>query len=133
MAIQHIRRPYRLDDDDYGEFCTILAEYLGDDRSLPNRPTQLVAQQSAQGTAFNTILDAYNSAKNTRDVASQNVTNAMKAMVEKLRWMQIILPTLTPGNEEILVQFGLDAPIPTSYAEVKNYADAVDVHWQTVR
>ena len=133
MAIQHVREPSKLSNDDYGEFCNVVKTFLADDASQPNRPTHMVPQQATLGNDFNIKLDAYNNARNGQDVATQNVENSIRALREKLRWMQIVLPTLTPGNDEILKGFGFDKPIPSVYAEMKNYADAVQKQWDIVK
>jgi len=54
MSFQHARKPDLLSDSDYGEFTLAVEEFLSDDRSLPNRPTHLVAGQIAAGLAFRT-------------------------------------------------------------------------------
>ena len=133
MGLQHVRDPSRLDNSDYGEFCDWVKEFLGDDRSLPHRPEHMVAEQITLADNYNVKLDAYKSARDGQAVAKQNMDNALKALRQKLRWMQIILPSLTPGNDEILKGFGLHRPVPDKVADVKNYADAVWTHWQTVR
>ena len=133
MGLQHVRDPSRLDNSDYGEFCDWIAEFLGDDRSLPHRPEHMVAEQITLADNYNVKLDAYKSARDGQAVAKQNMDNALKALRQKLRWMQIILPSLTPGNDEILKGFGLHRPVPDKVADVKNYADAAWTHWQTVR
>jgi len=133
MGLQHVRDPSRLDNSDYGEFCDWVKEFLGDDRSLPHRPEHMVAEQITLANNYNVKLDAYKSARDGQAVAKQNMDNALKALRQKLRWMQIILPTLTPGNDEILKGFGLHKPVPEKVADVKNYADAAWTHWQTVR
>ena len=131
MAFLHSRTPEWLPDSDYGEFTLSTEEFLGDDRSLPNRPTQWVADQAVAGLAFRNALDAMNFALATRKGASDTIENTIKAMKQKLSWMRNILPTLIePG---IMKLFGFDEKIPTLYAEIKDYADTADAYWQTVK
>jgi hypothetical protein len=131
MAFLHSRTPEWLPDSDYGEFTLSTEEFLGDDRSLPNRPTQWVAGQIAAGLAFRNALDAMNFALATRKGASDTIENTIKAMKQKLSWMRNILPTLIePG---VMKLFGFDEKIPTLYAEIKDYADVADAYWQTVK
>jgi hypothetical protein len=131
MAFLHSRTPEWLPDSDYGEFTLSTEEFLGDDRSLPNRPTQWVADQAVAGLAFRNALDAMNFALATRKGASDTIENTIKAMKQKLSWMRNILPTLIePG---VMKLFGFDEKIPTLYAEIKDYADTADAYWQTVK
>jgi len=131
MSLQHARKPSLLSDSDYGEQTDIIEKFLADDRSLPNRPTHLVAGQAAKGLAFRQALDAMNTALGYRKEASDTIKDTVAAMDELLRWMRNILPTLS--DESILLPFGLDTKIPDGYAELKDRADMVDAHWQTVK
>ena len=132
MGIQHIRNPYSLDDDHYGEFCDKMKEFLADDRSLPHRPEHMVADQITLADNYNSVLDAFHTAQNTANTATTDAENAIKVLTEKIRWMQIVLPTLTPGNDDILKPFGLDKSIPDAYAAIKNYADAIWAKWEEI-
>ncbi len=131
MALQHARKPSLLSDSDYGEQTNIIEQFLGDDRSLPNRPTHLVADQAATGLVFRETLDAMNSALAARKTATDIIKNTVASMDTLIRWMRNILPTLS--DESILLPFGLDRKIPDGYAELKDYADTIDAHWQTVK
>ena len=106
-------------------------EFLADDRSLPNRPTHLVADIASKGLLFRQKLDAMNAALATRKTASNLIESSVKSMDTLIRWAKNILPTLT--DESILLPFGLDRDIPRDYAAIKDYADTVDVYWQTVK
>ncbi len=128
------RRPYLLSDADFDTFNYVdMKKFLAGPNSLPNRPDHLVPQQAALADAFHLKLDEYKAACGVRDNATSAFAEAVKAIREKLRWMQMALPGLTPGSDEILVPFGLDHDVPADNDEMKNYADAVDAHWQTVR
>lgn len=129
--MQHVREPYNLGDSDYGEFSLDLEEFLGDDRSLPYRPAHLVADIASKGLAFRQKLDAMNTALATRKTASNTIKNCVGEIDRLVRWMRNILPTLS--DDSILLPFGLDRKVPDGYAELKDYADTVDAHWQTVK
>ena len=130
MSIQHARDPHLLTDHEYGEFTMSLEEFLGDDRSLPNRPAHLVADQIAKGLAYRDVLDAMDLSLATRKTSSDKMKFVVEDLRKKLRWMQVILPTLSDAS--ILLPFGLDRDVPVSYAAVKDMADTADAYWQTV-
>jgi len=129
--MQHVREPYNLGDSEYGEFSLDLEEFLGDDRSLPYRPAHLIADIASRGLAFRQKLDAMNTALATRKTASNTIKNCVVEIDRLVRWMRNILPTLS--DDSILLPFGLDRKVPDGYAELKDYADTVDAHWQTVK
>jgi hypothetical protein len=130
MSIQHVRYPLLLTDHEYGEFTQSLEEFLGDDRSLSNRPTHLVADQIAKGVAYRDILDAMDLALATRKTSSDKMKFVVDDLRKKLRWMQVILPTLS--DESILIPFGLNREVPVPYAALKDMADTADAYWQSV-
>ena len=128
------RRPYHLPDDDFDTFCYVDTKgFMAGVNSLPNRPTHLVASQSALADNFHAKLDVYNAAKTVRDNATSAFDEAATAIREKLRWMQLALPGLTPGSSAILVPFGLDVDVPADNDSMKNFADSVFAHWVAVR
>ena len=129
--MEHVREPYNLDDHKYGEWTLDLDEFFGDDRSGPHRPDHLVAEIAAKGLAFRTALDAMDTALANRKTASNLIKNTIEDMEKLLRWMRNVLPTLS--DESILLPFGLDRNIPTTYAAIKDYADTVNTHWQAVK
>ena len=131
MAFMHTRYPYSLNDHDYGEFTDELEQFLSDDRSEPNRPDQWVADQQATGSTYRTKLDEMNLALAEQKTTTSAIKIIVKRMDEKLRWMRNILPTL--GDESILLPFGMDKEVPKTYAEMKDYADTANSHWQTVK
>ena len=81
----HVREPYTLDDHKYGEWSLDFNEFLGDDRSLPHRPTHLVADIAAKGLAFRLALDAMNTALANRKTASDLIKNTVEDMEKLLR------------------------------------------------
>ena len=129
--MEHVRRPWLLDDHKYGEWTDDFDEFLADDRSGPNRPDHLVADIAAKGLAFRQALDAMDGALAARKTASDTIKKTVEDMEKLLRWARNILPTLS--DESILLPFGLDRDIPTTYAEIKNYADTANTHWQVVK
>jgi len=130
MAIQHSRDPEKIKDADYVEFTQVVEQFLEDDRSLPNRPEHLIAQQAATGAAYRTVYIAMINALGLRKQASDTIEKTVKLLKKKLNWMKTVLPTLT--DESILLPFGLDKSVPDAFAEVKAMADAADAYWQTV-
>ena len=132
MVIIGARDPLAMGDDNYGRLCLELKFFLADAISLPNRPTHLVASHLLNADAFVAAIDVMNNSQNEMRDATKDVENSVKLLDEKLRWMRNILPTLTPGDDSILIAFGLDKPVPRAYEEMKNYADAADAHWQAV-
>jgi len=130
MTIQHKREPYDYSDADYVGFTEDVEQFLGDDRSLPDRPDHLIAQQAATGAAYRATYVAMNAALGLRKQASDTIANTVKLLKKKLNWMKTVLPTLS--DESILLSFGLDKPVPVAYSEIKAMADAADVYWQTV-
>ncbi len=131
MPLVHDRKPQDLSDSEYGEFTIMLQQFLADDRSLPNRPEHLVSEQIAAGTEFRAKMDAMNLALANQKFATEELRKKVDELVDRLRWMRKILTTI--GGENILIEFGLDKPIPVAYSEIKDYADVVDAHWQLVR
>lgn len=130
MALQHTRKPSWMSDADYVSFTEDVEQFLADDRSLPDRPDHLIAQQAATGAAYRAVFTAMNAALGLRKAASETIKNTVKLLKKKLSWMKTVLPTLT--DESILLPFGLDKPVKEDYDEVKAMADAADVYWQTV-
>jgi len=132
MVINGARDPLAMGDDNYGRLCSELKFFLADSTSLPHRPTHLVASHLLKADAFIAAIDAMNNAQNLMREATKQLELVVKPLDAKLRWMRNILPTLTPGDDSILIAFGLDKPVPHAYEELKNYADAADAYWQTV-
>jgi hypothetical protein len=133
MAIK-TRHPYRLTDADFDTFNYVdMKIFLVGPNSLPHRPDHLVPQQAALADAFHLKLDEYLASCGVRSNATSAFGEASKTIREKLRWIKMALPSLTPGSDEILVPFGLDADIPADNDKMKNFADAVNAHWQSVR
>ena len=130
MTIQHKREPYGYSDSDYVDFTQDVEQFLTDDRSLPDRPDHLIAQQAATGAAYRATFVAMNAALGLRKQASDTIENTVKLLKKKLNWMKTVLPTLS--DESILLSFGLDKSVPVAYSEIKAMADAADVYWQTV-
>lgn len=131
MPLTHSRKPQDLSESEYGEFTSVLQQFLSDDRSLPNRPEHLVNEQLSAGTQYRAKLDAMNLALVNQKFASEAMLKNVDDIIDKLRWMRKILTTI--GGENILIEFGLDKQIPTAYSEIKDYADVVSMHWQIVR
>ena len=131
MSIQHARVPHNIGDSNYGEWTLEIEQFLSDDRSMPHRPAQWVAEQAAKGLVFRIALDGMNSALATRKSASDTIKSTVKSLKQKLSWMRQILPTLKDAS--ILLPFGLDRDIPDKYAEVKDYGDTANTYWLTVR
>jgi|GEM_PF-2502205 len=129
--MQHSRKPWLLADSEFGEFTLAMDEFFLDDRSMPNRPDHLVADIASKGLLFRQKLDEMNAALATRKTASNLIESSVKSMDGLIRWAKNILPTL--ADESILLPFGLDRDIPRDYAAIKDYADTVDVYWQTVK
>jgi len=128
------RRPYLLGDDDFDTFNYVdMKAFLASENSLPNRPEHLVAMQANLADAFHVKLDEYRYARNAQKIATTAFGEAAKTVREKLRWMKMALPGLTPGSAEILVPFGLDSDVSADNDKMKNFADVVFAHWQTVR
>lgn len=130
MAIQHSRDPEKITDADYVGFTLDVEQFLADDRSLPDRPDHLIAQQAAAGAAYRAVFAAMNAALGLRKQASDTIEKTVKLLKKKLNWMKTVLPTLS--DESILLPFGLDKPVQDSYGEVKAMADSADAYWQTV-
>ncbi len=133
MAVRHTREPDRFSDSQYGAFAVSVTTFLESDYSLPHRPDHLVASQKTLQVDFNVKYDLYNASDKERDEANKAYLAVIKALIKLINWAKSALPSLTPGSEEILLPFGLDEPTPRVYSEIKNYADRVDAHWQTVR
>ena len=88
-----------LTDADFDTFCYVnMKAFLAEPNSLPNRPDHLVAQQATLADAFHAKIDEYRNACGIRDNATSAFGEAAKAIREKLRWMQMALPGLTPGS-----------------------------------
>jgi hypothetical protein len=133
MVGEGIRNPRLISDSEYGEFCKVLKHFLSDDASLPHRPEYLVAEQAAFTAEFNTAVDVMNFARNEMVGASLHLKNTITKLDKKVRWMRNIIPTLVSNKRQILISFGLDVKVPRAYEELKNYADAANGHWQTVK
>ncbi|MGC9315131.1 MAG: hypothetical protein ACP5G4_05805 [bacterium] len=128
------RRPYLLSDDDLDTFSwDDMKAFLAGPNSLPNRPDHLVTPHEEAADDFHAKLDEYRASRDVQSNATSAFAEAVKAIREKLRWMQMALPGLTPGSDEILVPFGLDEAVPADNDSMKNYADAIYAHWLTVR
>ncbi len=110
-----------------------MKSFLADPVSAPHRPDHLVADFNTKADEFHDKLDEYYAQRDVRRESTKAFLKASTAIREKLRWMQMALPTLTPGDDEILEPFGLHIDVPSDNDEMKNYADAVNAHWQTVR
>jgi len=107
--------------------------FLADDISAEGRPEHMVAQQIALADAYIAVHDAVNAAKNKQLDASDKAEKALISIQEKLVWFKTTLPTLTPGDDSILIQFGLQKPLPDKKAEIRDLGDAVNERWQEVR
>jgi len=132
MVINGARAPLAMPDDNYGRLCLELKFFMAAATSLPNRPEHLAADQQAKADAFVAAMDVMENAQNVMRQCTKQLADRVKALSDKLRWMRNVLPSLTPGDDSILIPFGLDAKVPHAYEELKNYADAADAYWQTV-
>lgn len=133
MLVPHTRKPSKMSPANYAIFAKQVKNYMADDSSAEGRPDHLVAQQATLADAYIAIHDAVNAAKNDQLDASEKASDLLNDIKEKLRWFQITLPTLTPGDDSILTQFGLQKPIPTKKAEIRDMGDSVNEQWQEVR
>ncbi len=130
MPYQHTREPYNIGDDNYGEYCDKLKDFLAEDNSMPRRPTHMVAEQIARADAFIAALDEFH----TAETLSQNATSVVKAAVDgikaKLLWFKYILPTVIIGPDTLVEEFGLSGDLPEEYAKIKNKGDEVWAIWE---
>jgi hypothetical protein len=117
----------------YAIFVKQVKNFMADDSSADGRPDHMVAQQATLADAYIAIHDAVNSAKNDQIDASKKASDVLDEIEEKLRWFQLTLPTLTPGDDSILYQFGLQKSIPVKKAEIRDMGDSVNEQWQEVR
>jgi len=85
MPYQHTREPYNLDDGDYGGYCVKMKDFLAGENSMPNRPTQFVAEQIVRADAFIALLVEFNTAETCLGNATGVVQAAVDGVKAKLR------------------------------------------------
>jgi len=129
MAVQHTRDATSLTDALLDAFLIELKAFLVHDNSLPHRPTHLVASQASTADAFHAKLDEYYAARTKRNNATTAFGDAVTAIREKLRWMQMALPGMTPGSDVHYKKFGFDKPVPISF---KYNPGLKQLSWDTV-
>ena len=129
MPFQHTREPYNLDDGQYGEFADKVKDFLAGENSMPDRPTQFVAEQIIRADAFIALLIEFNAAETNLSNATAVVQAAADGIKAKLRWFKYILPTMIIGADTLVVEFGLDGEMPEDFTKLKNLGDEVWAHW----
>ena len=55
MPYQHTKNPYDLGDDNYGEYCGKLKDFLEEENSMPRRPTYYIKLN----TKFALLIDHF--------------------------------------------------------------------------
>jgi len=130
MPYQHTRNPYDLGDDNYGEYCGKLKDFLAEPNSLPRRPTHMVAEQIARADVFIVALDEFHTAETLSQNATKVVEAAVNGVKSKLLWFKYILPTVIIGPDTLVEEFGLAGDLPKEYAKIKNKGDEVWAIWE---
>ncbi|MCD6418395.1 hypothetical protein J7M00_06395 [bacterium] len=126
------RDPHSLGASDYLSWLKRVLEWLGDHSGDPDFPSHLTGGFEDKITAFKNALTNYNKLKELSDWGKSDLFDrAFKVLFEKLRTIQIALPTVAP-NPPVLAEFGLAEPIPNDKDDIYIVAQNALAHWADV-